>query len=206
MRKTVFFLVAISAAAMLAVPPVRAGGGEVVMPGAATAAAAAQIPSTFTNLDVVPSDISRDELVGIMRNFASALGVRCDHCHVGDNPDTLEGFDFAYDEKETKRVARAMMRMVGEINGSSIPATGRNPAGLLEVGCVTCHHGATRPQTLPQVLGDALEEGGADAAVARYRELRDEYYEAIRYLVREVRTSPARRQADCPHLAEAKLT
>ena len=43
-----------------------------------------------------------------MRNFASGLGVRCDHCHVGGNPDTLEGFDFASDAKEAKQVARAI--------------------------------------------------------------------------------------------------
>ena len=140
-----------------------------------------QIPSTFTNLQIIPADSTRAQVVGIMRNFASGLGVRCDHCHVGDNPDTLEGFDFASDAKETKRVARAMMRMVGEINGTFIPATGRAAESLIEVTCVTCHHGTTRPQTLGQVMTAAYEEGGGDAAVARYRELREQYYGSAVY-------------------------
>ncbi len=38
--------------------------------------AAAQIPDKFTNLKVLPKDISKGELVGIMRAFSGALGVR----------------------------------------------------------------------------------------------------------------------------------
>ncbi|HXV14001.1 MAG TPA: c-type cytochrome, partial [Candidatus Krumholzibacteria bacterium] len=47
--------------------------------------APAQIPDTFTNLKVLPKDIQKAELVGIMRGFSMALNVRCTHCHKGDN-------------------------------------------------------------------------------------------------------------------------
>jgi thioredoxin reductase len=41
-----------------------------------------QIPDKFTNLKVLPKDISKQELQSTMRGFAFALGVRCEHCHV----------------------------------------------------------------------------------------------------------------------------
>jgi len=135
---------------------------------------AAQIPDKFTNLDVLPKDIGRGELVGFMREYASALGVRCIHCHVGEDPNSLDHVDFASDEREPKRVARAMMRMVQQINGTLLPATGRSM--LLEVDCHTCHHGLTRPRALRDVLAEEIENHGTDAGIARYRELREVYY------------------------------
>ena len=76
----------------------------------------AQIPDKFTNLKILPKEIGRGELVGIMRDYAGALGVRCIHCHVGDDPNDLDSVDFASDAREPKRVARAMMRMVKSYN------------------------------------------------------------------------------------------
>lgn len=134
----------------------------------------AQIPETFTNLQVLPKDVERRALIDAMRGFATGLGVRCNHCHVGENADTLEGFDFASDDKETKRVARAMMQMTREINDTLLPKTGREK--LLTVGCATCHHGVEKPQGLREILAAELAEGGVDAVAARYRELHEKYY------------------------------
>ena len=136
----------------------------------------AQIPQTFKNLKVLPKDISRPALVGQMREVTGALGVRCGFCHAGGNPQTLEGVDFASDSLETKRVARVMMRMVREINSSLLPQTGRDTTRLARVSCVTCHHGARRPETLADTLQRAIDQGGAPAAIASYRALRDQYY------------------------------
>ncbi len=140
----------------------------------APAPAQAQIPRTFTNLEVLPKETARQDLIDLMRSFAGALGVRCNHCHVGQNPDSLEGFDFASDEKEPKRVARAMMKMTREINERLLPATGRSD--VVEVRCVTCHRGLQKPQTLDRVLMAAVEKDGADAALKLYRELREKHY------------------------------
>ena len=135
---------------------------------------AAQIPDEFTNLEVVPKDIGKRELVSMMRNFAGALGVRCNHCHVGQNPDSLEGYDFASDEPEAKRVARAMMKMTGQINNEVLPAIGRR--NVTRVRCVTCHRGLQNPESLDQLLLAAAEDGGAEAAEAEYTDLRSEYF------------------------------
>jgi len=86
--------------------------------------AVAQIPTTFTNLQVLPKDIPRSELIATMRNIAGSLGVRCVHCHVG--PDDLQGMDFAIDEKRSKVAARAMLQMVRAINADYVS---RLPAG-----------------------------------------------------------------------------
>ena len=46
-------------------------------------AAAAQIPDAFKNLQFHPEDITKGQLISVMRNFSFALGVRCQYCHVG---------------------------------------------------------------------------------------------------------------------------
>jgi Photosynthetic reaction centre cytochrome C subunit/Tetratricopeptide repeat len=139
----------------------------------------AQIPEKFTNLKVLPKDIDQRGLIDTMRGFASALGAKCTHCHAGQDGPDLKGMDFASDEKETKRIAREMMGMVRAINQEYLPKIGRSQP--LQVSCVTCHHGLPRPQTVDEVIGDVLERDGADAAIARYRELRKEYLESGAY-------------------------
>src|SRR5688500_2427162 len=132
------------------------------------------------NLKVLPKDMPRPEVVRIMRTFALGLGVRCQHCHVGEGND-LSKFDFASDAKPTKEIARKMLTMVMEINnrhlaGVVVPAppapapdaaapppaappaaaAGQPPAP--RVTCYTCHRGALKPLTAaPPVEG----RGGA---------------------------------------------
>lgn len=138
------------------------------------APASAQIPEKFTNLQVLPRTITRAELTQVMRSFASSLGVRCNHCHLGASPNNLEGFDFASDAKETKRVARAMMKMTREINTRLLPEAGRSP--VLEVRCITCHRGTTRPETLADMLKATVAKDGVRAALEQYRALRAKHY------------------------------
>jgi hypothetical protein len=78
----------------------------------------AQIPEKFENLKVLPADITRPQLLQVMRGFALGLGVRCQFCHVGEEGQPLSTFDFKSDEKPTKRTARVMLRMVHDINES----------------------------------------------------------------------------------------
>jgi tetratricopeptide (TPR) repeat protein len=146
----------------------------VVLVWVATTPIVAQIPDEFTNLKVLPKEIGKQELVSMMRDFAGALGVRCNHCHVGESPDSLEGYDFASDEPEPKRVTRAMMKMTGQINRELLPTTGRN--NLTRVRCVTCHRGLQDPESLDRLLLTAAEDGGAEAVEAEYTGLRAEYF------------------------------
>ena len=116
---------------------------------ASVATVNAQLPAKFTNLQVLPKDITQKELVsGIMRGFALNLGVRCEHCHVGEGND-LSKFDFAADTKPAKAVARRMLRMTMELN-QQVAAIGEPAAaGAQKITCYTCHRGSTKPLTAP---------------------------------------------------------
>jgi len=124
----------------------------------------------YTNLHILPIDISQEELREVMGNFSSALGVGCDHCHVM-GPDKR---DFSSDEMETKRAARGMMLLTQSINDSLATVIGRQE--VMRVECITCHRGQTEPRTLRGVLTATAAKEGTEAAVAKYRELRDQFY------------------------------
>jgi len=68
------------------------------------------IPDTFTNLQVLPKDISKAALVDIMKNFCFTMDQRCSYCHVAT--DDLSSADFPSDEKETKKKARELLRLI----------------------------------------------------------------------------------------------
>jgi tetratricopeptide (TPR) repeat protein len=142
--------------------------------------AAAQIPDTFENLQILPKDISRQDLMNVMREFTGALGVRCNACHVpGPDPGSLQGFDFASDEPKNKDVARGMLKMTHEINHTLLPAAGKKDA--LQVRCVTCHRGVPEPEPLADLLLEEAQEKGVPAASAKYRELREMFYGSAAY-------------------------
>lgn len=144
-------------------------------------AAHAQIPDTFTNLKVLPKDIKKPELVRIMRGYSAALGVRCIHCHQGDDPIDLSKVDFASDAKPNKLVARAMMDMTTGINATLRTEIGAARPQHLEVTCFTCHHGNRRPETLAHALVTELDDNGIDSTLVKYRRLREEFYGRAAY-------------------------
>ena len=86
----------------------------------------AQEQEGYTNLQVLPSDVSRGQLMSVMRGFTGALGVRCSTCHIGEEGQPLSTYDFASDDKAAKLKAREMMRMVRTINDTyrSFPTGG----------------------------------------------------------------------------------
>ena len=69
-----------------------------------------------------------------------------------------------------------MLQMVQAINQDHIANLPDRTEPNVEVGCVTCHAGRTRPTTLVQEMTWAIEDGGGDAMRARYAELREQYY------------------------------
>ncbi len=138
-------------------------------------------PERFTNLQVLPQDISLGELVAVMRGFASDLGVRCNHCHVGTEPDDLSTFQFASDEKYTKRKAREMLRMVQAINGTHLASLEVRTSPPIEVTCATCHHGVTLPRSIHEILLTKARNEDAQAALEEYTALREEYYGSYSY-------------------------
>src|SRR5260370_28350270 len=72
-------------------------------------------PDSLINVKVIPKNTPVMQVIGMMRNFTGALGVRCPFCHVGQEGQPLASFDFAKDEKRTKLTARQMIRMVEDV-------------------------------------------------------------------------------------------
>lgn len=143
---------------------------------ALAAPVAAQFPpDSLVNLKVFPANTTPRALVDQMRGFTNALGVRCEHCHVGEAGRPLSEFDFPNDEKRAKEVARVMLRMVNEINDTQLAAIPERERPWVRVTCVTCHRGLTKPRMLEDLLADEYATGGTEAAVKKYRELRQEY-------------------------------
>jgi tetratricopeptide (TPR) repeat protein len=145
----------------------------------ATASAHAQgkfPPESLKNLQAMPEGTTVQQLVEAMRGFTRALGVRCTHCHVGSEGQPLETMDFAADTKAAKTTARQMIRMVQAINGQHLARLAERADPNVTVSCATCHRGITRPRSLIDELLLAYRKGGATAAAARFRELRERYY------------------------------
>ena len=112
-----------------------------------TAAATSNTPDAvkYTNLKVLPKDISSHDLQSIMADdFEDGLGVSCGFCHA-NNKDG-HGLDFASDAKPEKLITREMMRMTIGINKKYLklkhPLIG---SAALIVSCTTCHKGQPFP-------------------------------------------------------------
>jgi tetratricopeptide (TPR) repeat protein len=131
-----------------------------------------QPPWKGENLQYFPKDITRQQLTQRMREFSFALNVRCQYCHTGGDGVSFEGVVFASDEKPAKVKARAMLRMVDDINASQLAKLPSRAEPRVAVDCVTCHRGLALPKTLQTTLLETVNDRGATAAVARYRELR----------------------------------
>jgi Photosynthetic reaction centre cytochrome C subunit len=117
--------------------------------GAVTISVAAIKPpppqDEFTNLKVLPKDISSKALQKIMVDeFQDGLGVGCNFCHAQEKGSLH--LDYASDEKPEKEIARSMMLMTMDINkkyfGVEHPVIGDS---ILTISCVSCHHGTAHP-------------------------------------------------------------
>lgn len=135
--------------------------------------ASAQIFDNPRNLQVLPKDTDAATLRDTMRHFALSTGLRCRHCHAAVEGQPMNQWDFASDEKDLKKKARVMLRMVSEINEKHLGQYGEN---RVRVQCVTCHRGVSKPRQIGEELDLAARDGGTEALKARYSELREQYY------------------------------
>ncbi|MES2005589.1 MAG: c-type cytochrome [Bacteroidota bacterium] len=102
----------------------------------------------FTNLQVLPKNISKKELQHIMvDDFQDGLGVGCNYCHAQEKGSLH--LDYASDEKPEKEIARSMMRMTIDINQKYFsvehPMIGDT---TLIISCEQCHQGTSHPGKL----------------------------------------------------------
>jgi hypothetical protein len=103
------------------------------------------------NLQVLPKDTPGAQVIPVMQQFAMGLGVTCEHCHApqaGAQPGANGQIpmDFASDEKQQKKTARVMMKMVMEINAKLGSELGKPAANVVQVQCITCHRGSAIPK------------------------------------------------------------
>lgn len=109
-------------------------------------------PPEWKNLKVLPQDISKDSLFGLMKGYSKSLGVQCNFCHVPkeDDPQKL---DFPDDSKIQKKIARGMITMTDEINDHYFKPhyPDPKPAQVSDVQCIMCHRGNSNPE---EYLGD----------------------------------------------------
>lgn len=103
-----------------------------------------QSQEPFKNLQVLPKNISHEALDSLMKSFRTALGVRCNFCHVSV-PGTPPKMDFASDDKEEKRTARKMIKMVLGINKKYFHKKATITSTALSVTCASCHNGKEKP-------------------------------------------------------------
>lgn len=119
----------------------------------------------WQNLQILPQDISKNDLDSIMDHFTASLGVKCGFCHVKNIE--LDKMEFAKDDKPEKHIARKMMLLAIDINKNHFQAieeemdhddnkrdkmTIDSVEYMLQyVTCYTCHQGKERPVNKPPV-------------------------------------------------------
>jgi hypothetical protein len=106
-------------------------------PAPAAPAAEPTAEKAFKNIKVL-KDMPASQLMPVMHLMRSALGTRCDFCHVA------EGNQYELDTKEEKETAREMIRMVFAINKENFD-------GRTVVTCNTCHRGQEHPVNTPSI-------------------------------------------------------
>jgi photosynthetic reaction center cytochrome c subunit len=110
-------------------------------------------PQQPKNIQVL-KDVPADQLMLTMQYIAASLGVQCNYCHVQGQNDL--------DDKETKKTAREMMKMVDKLNATFFD-------GKPRVSCASCHNGRSRPVRTPPLAINMTPEQAAAAAAARGR-------------------------------------
>jgi len=168
----------------------------------ASSAAQAGIYDDPENLKVLPEDISSEQLQETMRSFALDVGLRCSSCHKGEEGQDLKEYDFASDDEELKDKAREMLKMVAAINQDHLSGLGDD---RLQVTCLTCHRGVSKPKSIGQVLAGAASEEGIPAMRSTYDQLKEEYYGAGAYNFSEFNLGQvARERSKAGHSDQAR--
>ena len=106
-----------------------------------------------TNLQVLPKNLTGEQLHEIMEKWEGSLGAHCNTCHAVDpkniGPNGRPRLNFADDSKEEKLTARLMYKMTEDINVNYVSKV---PSSDMPVTCGTCHRGHLGPE--PFVIPD----------------------------------------------------
>ena len=121
----------------------------------AAASAGKTAGEAFKNIQLL-KEIPADQLIPTMQFISTSLGVECDFCHVEHQMDK--------DDKERKKAAREMMKMMMAINHD-------NFKGERQVTCNTCHRGSAHPQAIPAIAMEEPKKGIATDQLTEESEL-----------------------------------
>jgi hypothetical protein len=180
-------------------PSAQAQGGGGGRGGAGGGAPAG--PPMPTNLQVLSKDMTGQEVAAYMATVAAGLGVQCNYCHVppaappggAAPPPAAAGaaggrgrggapqLDFAADDKQEKKTARVMLKMVSTVNDTLTGEFGKSGSPVVKVECVTCHHGVAKPEQLSDILSKTMLTKGEESATGKYREMRTQFYGSQSY-------------------------
>jgi cytochrome c553 len=89
------------------------------------------------NLQVLPKDITKDELKKTMDGFTEQLGVKCTFCHVVDQ--------YEKDERPHKADARRMIKLVQDMKAKKADYFGPRTKEAV-ITCSMCHKGKAEPE------------------------------------------------------------
>jgi hypothetical protein len=120
--------------------------GRGITQGAAQGPPAGDKPVEQTRKNIqVLKGLPESQLFPEMNFISASLGVRCDFCHVSQGKDAQGHTNWVWesDDKQEKKVAREMMKMVLAISGGNFGVSRG------QVTCYTCHRGQEHPQSLP---------------------------------------------------------
>jgi hypothetical protein len=100
-----------------------------------------------TNLQVLPKDLTGEQVHEIMEHWEASLGAHCGTCHAVDpkniGPNGRPRLNYADDSKPEKITARKMYQMTEGINLNYISKIDSSGA---PVTCGTCHRGHLGPE------------------------------------------------------------
>jgi len=106
-----------------------------------------------SNLQVLPKDLTGQQVHEIMEHWAGDLGVHCNTCHVADpnniGPNGRPRMNFASDEKDEKKMARIMYTMTEDLKKNyvaKVAAMDKMAEPAAPVTCGTCHRGHLDPE------------------------------------------------------------
>lgn len=132
-------------------------------PTASPAAGGPPSPRVFpapTNLQVLPKNLTGQQVHDIMEKWEAALGSHCNTCHTADpkeiGPNGKPRLNFADDSRPEKQTARKMYAMTEGINRDYISKIDNSGE---PVTCGTCHRGHLGPE--PFVAPPEGEKHGA---------------------------------------------
>jgi len=135
-------------AAVCVLPSLLSGSDSGVALAQTTApAVAAKVRPLPTNLQVLPRQMTGDQVHELMERWEAETGMHCNACHAAIpgavGPTGKPRLNYADDSREEKATARQMYRMTEEINSKYIAKV---PGSGAAVTCGTCHRGKMGPE------------------------------------------------------------